>query len=87
MNPNIKRQNKRKENPEVYIKRTNSAKGKMEISRLKAFVEEAFPQGAPLKEILRKENAELSLDLFLARVPIWLQLSKLKNPEGKFDEY
>ncbi|GEM_PF-2886439 len=87
LNQSIENQNKRKKNTEVYFKRTNSAKGKVEISRLKAFVEEAFPQGAPLKEILNKENAELSVDLFLARVPIWLQLSRLKKPGGKFDEY
>jgi hypothetical protein len=86
LNRNIENQNKRKNNPEVYCKKSNGAKRKVEISSLKTLVEVRFPQGAPLREILMKESDELSIDLFLARVPIWLQLSRLKKHREKFDE-
>jgi hypothetical protein len=49
------------------------------ISTLKALVAERFPAGSPLREIIMNEANELAADIFLARLPVWLQLSRLKT--------
>ena len=49
------------------------------ISKLKAFVEDSLPVSSTLRTIITNEDNELSIEIFLARLPIWLQLSKLEN--------
>jgi hypothetical protein len=44
-------------------------------------VADELPVGSPLREIILGEENELNVDIFLARLPVWLQLSKLKNGE------
>lgn len=51
----------------------------VKISKLKAFAADELPVGSPLREIILGEETELNVDIFLARLPVWLQLSKLKN--------
>jgi hypothetical protein len=51
----------------------------VKISNLKNFVANSFPSGSPIREVIMNENNELGCDLFLARLPIWLQLIKLET--------
>ena len=42
-------------------------------------ISNSFPSGSPIREVIMNENNELGCDLFLARLPIWLQLIKLET--------
>jgi hypothetical protein len=64
------------------------------IAKLKDFVARNFPPGSPLQVIFVDEDDELSAEDFLAKLPIWLKLSKFtkcqdrnpanwKNTEGR----
>jgi hypothetical protein len=55
------------------------AKKTVNISRLKTFTLQKLPQDWPLREILLAEKDELDVCTFLARLPVWLQLSALKR--------
>ena len=46
------------------------------IAKLKDFVVRNFPPGSPLQVIFVDEDDELSAEDFLAKLPIWLKLSK-----------
>jgi hypothetical protein len=48
------------------------------IRPLKTFALQ-LPKDQALRDILLAENEELDLFTFLARLPIWLQLSKLND--------
>jgi hypothetical protein len=47
------------------------------ISKLKEFVAENFPLGSPLQTVFVGENNVISAEAFLAKLPLWLKLSKL----------
>ena len=49
----------------------------IDISKLKAFVENNFPQGSPLQVVFVDEDDFLSAEAFLSKLPIWLKLIKL----------
>lgn len=49
------------------------------IRTLKMFALTQMPKDQPLRDILLAENEELDIYTFLARLPIWLQLSKLNG--------
>jgi len=51
----------------------------IDISKLKAFVENNFPQGSPLQVVFDGENDLLGAEAFLAKLPIWLKLIKLST--------
>jgi hypothetical protein len=51
----------------------------LDISKLKSFAIDNLPVGSPLREILLGENNEMTVDVFLARLPLYLRLSKLQN--------
>jgi len=46
---------------------------------LKSFALAEIPKGHPLREVLLAEKDEISVSLFLARLPIWMQLSRFKK--------
>ena len=49
------------------------------ISKLKDFVARNLPPGSPLQVVFVGENDVLSAEAFLAKLPIWLRLSKFKS--------
>jgi hypothetical protein len=49
----------------------------VDISKLKAFVDNNFPPGSALQVIFADEDDLLSAEAFLAKLPIWLKLTKL----------
>jgi hypothetical protein len=51
----------------------------VDISKLKAFVDDNFPPGSPLQVIFADEDDLLSAEAFLAKLPIWLKLTKLSK--------
>jgi hypothetical protein len=51
----------------------------VDISKLKAFVENNFPLGSPLQVVFVDEADLLSVEVFLAKLPIWLKLIKLST--------
>jgi len=51
------------------------------ISPLKKFALEELPKDSPLREILIAETSEIDVSTFLARLPIWVQLSKFKRSD------
>jgi hypothetical protein len=48
----------------------------VDISKLKAFVDNNFPQESPLRIVFVGEDDPLSAEAFLAKLPIWLKLLK-----------
>jgi hypothetical protein len=58
---------------------SNLSSRTVNISKLKAFVEENFPPGSPLQIIFVDEEDLLSAEAFLAKLPIWLKLNKLST--------
>lgn len=54
----------------------------VDISRLKDFVDGRLPVGSPLREVILCEDCELDLNTFLARLPVWLKLSRLEKNGG-----
>jgi hypothetical protein len=61
-----------------FAKELSHSSRTINISKLKVFVGEKFPTGSPLREIILNEDIDLAADIFLARLPVWLQLSRLK---------
>lgn len=59
-----------------HYKMTEKYKNHIDVRPLKQFAYEKLPE-SPLKEILLIEDDILDIDAFLARLPIWLRLSKL----------
>jgi hypothetical protein len=51
----------------------------VDISKLKAFVDDNFPPRSPLQVIFADEDDLLSVEAFLAKLPIWLKLTKLST--------
>jgi hypothetical protein len=58
---------------------------KVDITNLKNFAS-TLPIGLPLREILVLEDNELRLNVFLARLPIWLKLSRLPKTGGAISD-
>jgi hypothetical protein len=61
-----------------FTKELSHSSRTINISNLKVFVEAKFPTKSPLRQIILNEDSELAADIFLARLPVWLQLSRLK---------
>jgi len=59
------------------------SKGKVNISKLKKFVLENFPMDSVILQALLTEDDELDIPTFLARLPIYLKLSKLRRSGDK----
>ena len=55
------------------------ASNTIDISRLRNFALDTLPPESPLREVLAAEANELRVDVFLARLPIWLRLSTLQK--------
>jgi hypothetical protein len=58
-------------------------KTKINITKLKNFAYTQLPQDSILREILLLESTEIDTSTFLARLPIWLQLSVPKRGDNK----
>jgi hypothetical protein len=58
------------------------SKTKISIRKLKDFAFAQLPKDWPLREILLSEEDELDIYVFLARLPVWLKLSKISAVEG-----
>jgi len=58
---------------------TNVSKTKVNIGGLKTFAMQQLPRDWPLRELLLAESDELEISIFLARLPIWVQLSNFKR--------
>lgn len=56
---------------------------KVDIHKLKNFALNKIPKDWPLREILISENDELDVSVFLARVPLWLKLSRFSVGEDR----
>lgn len=52
---------------------------KIEIRRLKTFASTNFPRYWPIRQILLLEDDLLDVNVFLARVPLWLRLIRLSG--------
>jgi hypothetical protein len=75
---------------EVHLKQNNysaenlsSRRFKVDIRKLKAFAFSEIQQHWVLREVILAENDEVDIPTFLARLGIWLQLSKIKNGAHK----
>ncbi len=55
------------------------SKTKISIRKLKDFAFTQLPKDWPLREILLSENDELEVSVFLARLPVWLRVSRLSE--------
>jgi len=55
----------------------------IEIRRLKTFAFTNFPKYWPIRQILLLEDDLLDVNVFLARVPLWLRLIKLSGDGEK----
>jgi hypothetical protein len=55
----------------------NLSRRKVNLTDLKAFASEKLHQDWPLRQILLDESQELDIPTFLARLPVYLRLSKL----------
>lgn len=55
----------------------------VDINRLKKFAFNKLPKDWPIREILLSENDELDVSVFLARLPVWLKLSRFSVGEDK----
>lgn len=53
--------------------------GKIDIRKLRNFASTELCADSALREILLTESEEIDVSTFLARLPIWLQLSKLER--------
>ena len=56
---------------------------KVNIRKLKSFAFAQLPKDCVLREILISEEDELDVSIFLARLPVWLKLSKLLVGEDR----
>jgi len=52
------------------------------IKKLKEFALEKLPKNSALREILISEEDKMDITVFLARLPLWLKLSKLLKDEN-----
>lgn len=52
---------------------------KVNLGRLKRFALESLPDRSILRALLLEEPDELSLDVFLAKLDIWLRLSRIEK--------
>ena len=57
---------------EMFVKRD-----KISTRKLKDFAFSRLPKQWPLREILLAEEDELETSIFLARLPVWLKLSRI----------
>jgi hypothetical protein len=51
----------------------------VDITLLKEFVESHLPPGNPLRESILADDEEISKEAFLAKLTVWLRLSRLKR--------
>ena len=56
---------------------------KINIRRLKDFAFTRLPKDWALREILLSEEDELDIHIFVARLPVWLKLSRFSVGEEK----
>jgi hypothetical protein len=54
----------------------SSYRNKINMKPIKAFAFEKIPETWILREILLCEDDQLNVEVFLARLPIWLRLTK-----------
>jgi hypothetical protein len=54
-------------------------KGKINISKLKQFALESLRPNSVLRDILLSQDDELEIQIFLARLPLFLELSKVQK--------
>jgi hypothetical protein len=59
---------------------------KIDIKRLKEFAFSQIPSDWPLREILMSESDELDAPTFLARLPVYLKLLKMRRSNHVFSE-
>ena len=52
---------------------------KISIRRLKSFAFSQLPKEWPLRDIILSEEDELDVRIFLARLPVWLRLSRISD--------
>jgi len=51
------------------------------IQKLKEFALEKLPKNSALREVLISEEDKLDITIFLARLPVWLKLSRFLKGE------
>jgi hypothetical protein len=66
-------------NEEPSTRCSEARKKQINISSLKSFVAQNYPAGSPLQIVLVDEENVLSLEAFLAKLPVWLKLSNFAN--------
>jgi hypothetical protein len=55
------------------------SKIKVNMCRLKNFASEKLPKNWLLYDIILSEKDEMDVNIFLARLPVWLRLSKFSD--------
>ena len=66
------------------IKKNQKMKTRLvNVRRLKSFAIDNLPHESPLREVMLYENDELDALTFLARLPVWLRLSTLRQGEKR----
>jgi len=55
---------------------------KINMKKLKEFAYQRLPRNNPLREVIISEDDELDPNVFLARLSVWLKLSKFLKGEG-----
>jgi hypothetical protein len=58
-------------------------RAQVNIRRLREFAFNELPKDWALREILLAESEEMEISVFLARLPLWLRLSIIKDGAHK----
>jgi len=67
------------QHPVKRRKKANQLTSKVDLRALKSFAFEKLPKGWPLREILLSSEDRLTIEVFLARLPLLLKLSARKH--------
>ena len=68
-----------KQHPCQQPKKANQPREKVDMRALKSFAIQKLPKEWPLREILLSDEDELEITVFLARLPLWLRLSRVSG--------
>lgn len=71
------------QHPRQLLEKANQSRGKVDVRALKSFAFEKLPKGWPLREILLSDEDELDVNVFLARLPLWLRLSRVSSTRSR----
>jgi len=70
------------QHPVKRRKKADQLTSKVDLRALKSFALEKLPKDWPLHDIILSEEDELAIQIFLARLSVWLRLSRVSDATG-----